>query len=243
MAGEQLLLINPRGKRRKKSHRRRAKNSRRRTRRASGGFRIRRTRHKNPRARRRRHRNPIHRRHHRRHRNPISMSGIKGVLLPAAVGAAGGLALDVAWNYISPYVPSALTTSPYMIAAVKIAAAFGIGMLARKFLGSEKGNAVMAGAVTIQIYSAASFALAGTLPGLSGLGAYLPGSGMQGLGSPNPAPYLNGIGRLRRTGVVPHSRTLSAYMPGMAGLGGLGGQALGALSIGMMPGGMSTDMD
>jgi hypothetical protein len=168
------------------------------------------------------------------------MSGIKGVLLPAAMGAAGGLALDVAWNYLSPYVPTMITSSPYLIAAAKIAAAFGIGMLARKFMGSEKGNAVMAGAVTIQIYSAASFALAGTLPGLSGLGAYMPGQ-LSGLGSPNPAPYLNGMGRLRRTGVVPHSRTLSAYMPGMAGLGALGGGSLG--SLGMMPGGMNTDMD
>ena len=238
---EQLLLINPRGKRRKKSHRRRARNARRRPRRAAGGFRIRRRRHKNPRSRRRRHRNP--RRHHarRRHRNPISMSGIKGVLLPAAMGAAGGLALDVAWNYLSPYVPATFTSSPYLIAAVKIAAAFGIGMLARKFLGSDKGNAVMAGAVTIQLYSAASFALAGTLPGLSGLHAYLPGSSMNGLGTPNPAVYLNGVGRLRRTGVVGRS-SLSAYMPGsMAGLGALGGGTLGG--FGMMPGGMNTDMD
>lgn len=234
---EQLLLINPRRRRAKKSHRRRARNSRRRTRRAAGGFRIRRRRVKNPRSHRRhrRHRNPIMRRRHRRHRNPLSMSGIKGVLLPAAIGAAGGLALDVAYNYLAPYVPASLTSSPYMVAAVKIAAAFGIGMVAKKFLGSDKGNAVMAGAVTIQIYSALSFALAGTLPGLSGIGAYLPGSSMNGLGSPNPSPYLNGMGRvghLRRTGRV---GALSAYIPG-SGVSGLG-------SLGMMPGGMSTDMD
>jgi hypothetical protein len=169
------------------------------------------------------------------------MSGIKGILIPAAIGAAGGMALDVAWNYLSPYVPTMLTSSPYLIAATKIAAAIGLGLLARKVVSADKANAFMAGAVTIQIYSAASFALSGTIPGLSGLGAYLPGGGMNGLGSPNPAPYLNGIGRLRRTGVVPHSRTLSAYMPGMAGLGALGGGALGGL--GMMPGGMNTDMD
>jgi hypothetical protein len=241
---EQLLLINPRRRRAKKSHRRRAKNSRRSTRRAAGGFRIRRRRHKNPRrarARHRRHRNPIMRRRHRRHRNPMSFSGIKGVLIPAAIGAAGGMALDVAYNYLSPYIPATFTSSPYLIAAVKIAAAFGLGMLAKRFLGADKGNAFMAGAVTIQLYSAASFALSGTIPGLSGLGAYMPGS-MAGLGSPNPAPYLNGgVGRLRRTGVVGRS-SLSAYMPGsMAGLGALGGGQLGG--FGMMPGGMNTDMD
>src|SRR5271168_4276469 len=139
MPGEQLLLINPR-RRAKKSHRRRARNSRRR--------------HKNPRRHRARsrRRNPIMRRRHRRHRNPISLSGIKGVLLPAAIGAAGGLALDVAWNYLSPYVPATFTSSPYLIAAVKIAAAFGLGMLAKRFLGSSKGDAFMAGAVTIQLY-------------------------------------------------------------------------------------------
>src|SRR5271170_6324449 len=241
MAGEQLLLINPR-RRAKKSHRRRARNMRRRPRRAAGGFRIRRRRHKNPRRHRARarRRNPRMRHHRRRHRNPISMSGIKGVLIPAAIGAAGGMALDVAWNYLSPYVPATFTSSPYLIAAVKIAAAFGLGMLAKRFLGADKGNAFMAGAITIQLYSAASFALSGTIPGLSGLHAYLPGSSMNGLGSPNPAPYLNGVGRLRRTGVVGRS-SLSAYMPGMAGLGALGGGQLGGL--GMMPGGMNTDMD
>lgn len=170
-------------------------------------------------------------RHRRRHRNPLSLGGLKGVLMPAAIGAAGGLALDVAWNYLSPYVPASISGSPYLIAAAKIAAAVGIGMLAKKFLGSEKGNAVMAGAVTIQVYSIASFALAGKVPGLSGLGAYV-GPRLNGLGTPNPAPYLNGIGRLRRTGVV-GSHSLSAYGTGqLAGLG-----------LGGMPGAMSTDMD
>lgn len=168
----------------------------------------------------------------RRHRNPsVSMSGIKEALIPAAFGAAGGLALDVAWNYLSPYVPASITSSPYMVAAAKIAAAFGIGLLAKKFLGGSKGNAIMAGAVTIQLYSAASFALAGTLPGLSGLagmGAYLRAPGMSGLGAASPAVYLHGprgMGRMRGVG---------AYLrqPGMSGLSGFG----------EMPGSMSTDM-
>lgn len=224
MPGEQLLLINPRRRKRRKNPR-----GKRRARRAAGGFRIRRRRVKNPRShKRRRHRNP--RRHHarRRHRNPVSLSGIKGVLLPAAMGAAGGLALDVAWNYLSPYVPASISASPYMVAAAKIAAAFGIGLVARKFLGRDKGNAVMAGAVTIQVYSLAAFALAGTVPGLSGLGAYLPGSRMAGLGATSPATYLNGMGRVGRMG---------AYLKPMSGLSGLGG-----LGLGGMPGSMDTDM-
>jgi hypothetical protein len=224
---EQLLLINPR-RRTKKRYRRRAKNSRRRPRRAAGGFRIRRRRVKNPRSHRRhrRHRNPIMRRRHRRHRNPISMSGIKSAIMPAAIGAAGGIALDVAWNYLSPYVPASLTTSQYMVSAVKIAAAFGLGLVARKFLGSEKGNAVMAGALTIQIYNLASFALAGSLPGLSGLGAYMP---MRGLGSTSPATYLQGPRGMGRVGRV------GAYLRQPAMMGSLSG-------FDGMPGSMSTDM-
>ena len=144
------------------------------------------------------------------------------------MGAAGGLALNVAWNYLSPYVPASISASPYMVAAAKIAAAFGIGLVARKFLGRDKGNAVMAGAVTIQVYSLAAFALAGTVPGLSGLGAYLPGSRMAGLGATSPATYLNGMGRVGRMG---------AYLKPMSGLSGLGG-----LGLGGMPGSMDTDM-
>lgn len=225
---EQLLLINPRRRKRRKNPSR----ARRRARRAAGGFRIRRRRVRNPRShKRRRHRNPRMRHHRRRHRNPISMGGIKGVLIPAAIGAAGGLALDVAWNYLSPYVPASITGSPYMVAAAKIAAAFGIGLVARKFLGTAKGNAVMAGAVTIQVYSLAAFALAGKVPGLSGFGAYLPGSGMHGLGANSPATYLNGMGRVGRMG---------AYLNRGPTLSGLGGPGLGML--GAMPGSMSTDM-
>lgn len=174
------------------------------------------------------------RRRHRRHRNPISLSGVKSAIVPAAIGAAGGLAVDVAYNYLSPYLPTSLTGSQYMVSAVKIAAAFGIGMAARKFLGSEKGNAVMAGALTVQIYNLASFALAGTVPGIAGLGAYM-NNGMHGLGSPNPAPYLNGprMGRVGRVG---------AYMPrgAMSGLGSLNGLGLAG---GGMPGAMNTEMD
>jgi hypothetical protein len=234
MPGEQLLLINPRRRRVKKSHRRRAKNSRRRH---AGGFRIRRRRVKNPRAhKRRRHRNPSMKRKHyrRRHRNPMSVSGIKSAIVPALIGAAGGVAVDYAYNALSPMLPTAITGAlgTYTGPILKIGTAFGLGLVARKFLGSDKGNAVMAGALAIQVYNLLATVLGGT-SGLAGFGAYLsPNTPSQpytssvsrnGLGSPNPASYLQKpLGRIGRIGRVGAYMTPMSGLP-FAGLGGMGG--------------------
>jgi hypothetical protein len=233
MPGEQLLLINPRRRRVKKSHRRRAKNSRRRHRHA-GGFRIRRRRVKNPRShkRHRRHRNPIMRKHRRRHRNPLSVSGVKNAIVPALMGAAGGVAVDYAFQFAAPYLPTSLTTGVYVVPVMKLGVAFGLGLAARKFLGSEKGNAVMAGALAIQAYNLIASILGGTA-GLAGFGAYLtPNAPTQpysssvsrnGLGSPNPASYLQRpMGRIGRIGRVGAYMTPMSGLP-FNGLGSLGG--------------------
>lgn len=239
MPGEQLLLINPRRRRVKKSHRRRAKNSRRRAHRSAGGFRIRRRRVKNPRSHKRRshkrHRNPIMRkRYRRRHRNPLSVSGLKSAILPAALGAAGGIAVDYAFQFAAPYLPTSLTTGMYVVPAMKLGVALGIGLVARKFLGSEKGNAVMAGALAIQTYNLIATVLGGT-SGLAGLGAYLtPNAPAQnytssvarnGLGSPNPATYLQRpmgrMGRMGRVGAYLQNATPMSGLP-FAGMSGAG---------------------
>jgi hypothetical protein len=236
MPGEQLLLINPRRRRVKKSHRRRAKNSRRRAHRSAGGFRIRRRRVKNPRSshKRRRHRNPKAMRKHyrRRHRNPMSLSGVKSAILPALIGAAGGVAVDYAYQFVAPYLPTSITTGTYIVPVGKLALAFGIGLVARKFLGSEKGNAVMAGALAIQTYNLIASVMGGTA-GLAGMGAYLspnaPGQTYSssvtrnGLGSPNPATYLQKpLGRIGRMGRVGAYLTPMSGLP-FAGLGGFAG--------------------
>jgi hypothetical protein len=240
MPGEQLLLINPRRRRVKKSHRRRAKNSRRRSHaRSAGGYRIRRRRVKNPRShkRRARHRNPVMRkRYRRRHRNPMSLSGVKSAIVPALMGAVGGVAVDYAYTAISSLIPTTLSSAlgAYTGPVIKIGGAFGLGLVARKFLGSDKGNAVMAGALAIQVYNLIAQVVGGT-SGLAGFGAYLapnnPGQvysssvSRNGLGSPNPAVYLQRpLGRMRGL------RGVGAYitntpMSGLpfGGLGGLGG--------------------
>jgi hypothetical protein len=231
MPGEQLLLINPRRKRRvKKAHRRRAKNSRRRTRRAAGGFAIRRRRVKNPRSHKRRshkrHRNPIMRkRYRRRARNPVSISGLKGALIPALFGAAGGVAVDYGYNALAPMLPTAVTGAlgSYTAPVIKIASAFGIGLVARKFLGRDKGNAVMAGALAIQAYNLIAVVMGGTagMAGFGRIGAYMPSAAMAGLGSPNPAGYLQKpLGRMGRVGAYIKSGTMGG-LP-FAGTKGMG---------------------
>lgn len=217
MPGEQLLLINPRRRKRHKNPRR---------------HRAHRRRHRNPHRRhaRRRHRNPRMRHHRRRHRNPISMGGITSTLVPAAFGAAGGVALDFAYNFASPYVPTAISSIPYGPQLLKLAGAFGIGILARKFLGPVKGNAVMMGAVTVQLYNFLAVAVGGT-GGMAGLGAYLTSgkpAPMAGLGSPNPAVYIQRpMGRMGRVGAY-----MNKPMSGLSGLPFAGLNAAGMEDFG-----------
>lgn len=150
----------------------------------------------------------------RRHRNPRfgmpNMRGIvKGTLMPAAIGASGALALDVAMGYAQPYLPAVLQ-SKWAMLAVKVAGAIGIGMVAGKVLGRERGRVATLGAATVVVYGAAKSALAQALPtvkGLSGYSDYIDYS-MQsrapGMGFYSPAPTLQ--------------PTMGAYLP-QAGMG------------------------
>lgn len=220
-AGKRRKLKAPKRRRRRARARVRATNPRRRRVAAyvSGPRRIRR-RKLNPRSHARKHSY----RARRRHRNPRfgmpSMSGIKGfvkgTLLPGAIGAGGALALDVAYGYASPYLPTFLQNK-WAILGVKLAGAFALGLGASKLLGRERGRAVTLGAVTVVSYgalrSAAQSALP-TVPGLSGytdfvdyssrMGAYMPpGGGTMGFLSPAATiqpqmgaymtPGLNGV--------------------------------------------------
>ena len=213
MPGEQLLLINPRRKRRKNPRRHKARHRRRNPVRA---HRIRRRRVKNPRAHRRRHRNPRMRHYRRRHRNPSMSNVVSEVLIPAGIGAAGGAAIDYVFPLVSPYFPSFLTSSTTILAGTKVAMAFGLGLAGRKFLGPSKGNALLAGAVTVQLYNFIATLMGGT-PGMAGLGAYM-NKPMSGLGSPNPAVYLQKpMGRMGRVGAYINKSTMNG-LP-FAGLG------------------------
>lgn len=207
---ESLLLINPRRKRRH-----RAKNARRHhRRRARNPFRAKhRRRSRNPfvtysKHRRRRHRarNPRHSR--RRHRNPFGTGTLVSDLIPAGIGALGAVTLDIAWGYISPMLPTMISSNVYINAAAKGAGAFGLGWLAGMGIGKQNGRRVTIGALTVIVYQLAENLIkqmAPTIP-FAGVGAYLPAMGaylpgpaamlpnpaaMHGY---NPAPYLQGLG-------------------------------------------------
>lgn len=145
----------------------------------------------------------------RRHHNPrFSVAGITQQLIPAAYGAGGAIALDVAMGYIP--LPAMLTTG-YPKHATRIVGALGIGWVARKFLGS-KGQAVAAGALTVAMYNLLKDVLVQFAPSIKGLGdyeeisiddtasqlgAYLPGSPLgaylpDGSSAPGMGAYMHG---------------------------------------------------
>jgi hypothetical protein len=165
-----------------------------------------------------------HRRHHRhtrRYKNPLglpAMGGLGHQVIPALIGGAGAIGVDIGLAYLSPYLPAFLQSGWGRIGA-QVAAALGIGLGAGALIDKETGKAVMAGALTITAYSALRQALAPTLgasiKGLSGLadfsdytpstnwsGGYAVGSNLSAyMGPTRSAP---GVGAYMRQG---------AYMP------------------------------
>jgi hypothetical protein len=141
-------------------------------------------------------------------------------LKPAAIGAAGAIATSIAYGYLSPSLPAALTTG-YLPVAVKAAAAIALGMLVGKFMSRQDGQyatiggltVVLVGAVTPLITSAAP-----TLPGLSGLagyGDYIPYHPSRPMGAYSPslarAATVRGMGRLGFVSPAPRVG-MGAYM-------------------------------
>jgi len=145
----------------------------------------------------------------RRHHNPrFSVGGIVNQLIPAAYGAGGAIALDVAMGYIP--LPAMFATG-YPKHASRIVGALGIGWVAKKFLGS-KGQAVAAGALTVAMYNLLKSVIVQFAPTVKGLGdyeeisiddtaaqlgAYLPGSPLgaylpDGSSAPGMGAYMNG---------------------------------------------------
>jgi hypothetical protein len=240
---EQLLLMNPRPRRR-----RRLANPRRRARRMPAGLRrywaSRRSHQSNPRRRPRRHRvrayterrrgqrvhvrshisNP--RRYHRRRlSNPrfSTRNLTEGYLIPAAVGALGGIGLDVAWGYASPHLPAALT-SGWGAFAGQGGLAIGIGWGLSKVLPRHRREIAtgVVGALVIITYNAIKPLIQQYVPSAGlrdytsyrvGVGAYQPGSGVnrviaqvpRRLGYMSPAASV-GSGAVNMSG-------LAAYMP------------------------------
>lgn len=191
---EQILLLNPRRKHKRRSNRRRRRsgrgrmpaglarywasrrgtNPRRRRRRRSHARRtnprrvMRVGRHYRTHARRR---NP--RRHHARRRrsNPrfalksVGRGVVGGYIIPAAVGGLGGLVLDVAWGYIAPKVPLSFQ-SGYAGLAAKLGVVLAAAYAMNRFVPKFRTQTHRAavGAATVLAYGAIKGAAQSVLP-------------------------------------------------------------------------------
>lgn len=129
----------------------------------------------------------------RRHSNPrFSLGGLTNQLIPAAYGAAGALALDVALGYIP--LPAMLKTG-YARHATRIVGALGIGFLASKFLRGRAG-AIGQGALTVAVYGLLKDVAVQTVGDkVKGLGDYeeITVNGYMDA-APGVGAYLNGMG-------------------------------------------------
>lgn len=100
---------------------------------------------------RRRKLNPRVRHRRRYRRNPmgsLSVGNIVGQLVPAAYGAGGAIALNLALSYLP--LPDAVKTG-WPRHLVRLGGAMAVGWAARKFLG-RRGDAVGFGALTVVMY-------------------------------------------------------------------------------------------
>lgn len=191
-----------------------------------------------------------HRRHRHRRSNPFKIGGfsLQHDLIPALVGGAGAVGVDVGLAYLSPYLPAFLQSGWGRLLAQAVAAV-GIGYGARVMIDSRTGAAVTAGGLVVTAYSGLRQVLAPTLgttvKGLSGLADFsdYQRSGWDGAqmtqapalsaympqGAYMRAPGLAG-GRMGRLGYMnPGSvltglrqKQLAAYMP-QSGFGSFGG--------------------
>jgi len=238
----EMLFINPRRAKRRKNPRRRRKNSRKMPAALEAYWAGKRR--KNPRRRRknprhhRRHHNP---RHHRR-RNPRAggLTGqIQETLVPAAIGAAGGLAINVVFAKLSSYLPTTLQTGLPAL-ALQLAAAIGIAIGGRRLLGPARAEAAAVGAATVLVYGQVKSYLIANVPslGLSGyadlhaytrpaMGAYM-GAGRRQLGFYSAAPMVRGgtpaaQGVTGATGLGAYMRVAQPAVAAPANLHGLAG--------------------
>lgn len=220
MPGE-IMLINPRRKKRAGGRKRRTMSAaqkkyfgKRRSRRAPTILQA------NP--RRRRYTRRTARRVTRFRRNPMDsyLGGVTngdflgGTLMPAATGAAGALALDVALGYLP--LPDAMTTGPMNI-VTRIAGAIGIGMIGKAIGGKRFGENMMAGAIVVTLYDVGKEQLADMMSGgddgSMGWINPAPGVGMY-VDNTIPPGFFNG------TSVDPSTGAPFGYAP--QGNGGVG---------------------
>lgn len=138
-----------------------------------------------------------HRRHRTRSINPLKLAGfsLQHDLMPALIGAAGAVGVDVTLAYVAPFLPAFLQSGWGRLLA-QTAAAVGVGYAVGMAVDKRTGSAVMAGGLVVTAYSGLRQVLAptlgGTVKGLSGLADFADyqRSGWEG-GSLTQAPALS----------------------------------------------------
>jgi hypothetical protein len=109
-------------------------------------------------------------------------------LLPAAIGAGGAFALDMAWDRLP--IPAQFKTG-MAAPVVRIAGAVGIGLAAGMVGGKKFGDEAMAGALTVTIYDLLKAQMAPSVPATpTTVSAYV-----RGLGYPTAARSAGYMGR------------------------------------------------
>lgn len=208
MANE-MLLINPRGRRKAKKATRRRRNpiaGRRASMRISGARHHHRARRRNPIAS-----------FGRRRRNPISLGGastksIVDMIKAAGLGGAGGILMDVVMGQLNGFLPTSFQSSKTTVGvgdAVKAVVTVALGqVLAKPTKGLSKQLA--AGALTVQAYEVLSSFVPTTMTlGYASPAAIVNGSNRVG---PTRAGMLQGMNAYQRPGT--RSPLLSAYTSG-----------------------------
>lgn len=103
-----------------------------------------------------------------RRKNPIGGDFIGGTLIPAAVGGASAVGIDVLMGMLP--LPVQMKTGP-MAPVVRVAAAIGLGFVASKVASKRVADQVAVGAITVTAYqlmrAVAAKMTAGKVPGLA----------------------------------------------------------------------------
>lgn len=109
----------------------------------------------------------------RRRRNPIRSRGLSGIvnttLMPAAIAGAGAVGLDVIWGYAP--IPETLKVGPMRYVA-KAAGAIGLGMLAGMVTKKSTADQLATGAMTVVMYQAMKDGMTRFAPNIQ-MGEYL----------------------------------------------------------------------
>ncbi len=144
----------------------------------------------------------------RRHSNPrFSIGGIGAQLKNGAIGAGGGILNALIMGFVTPKLPTTLSTG-YPLHAVRISSALAVGALGRKFAG-PLGVRLGEGAMVVAMYLLLKDVATSTVPSLP-LGDY------QEIELAHPGTALNGVGAYMNGNALPAAESgMGAYMEGL----------------------------